>query len=112
MQQGSITPEGHQGFLAKKLFDEMGKIQWGAIAYIEKGGGGPANDHTHGDDHLFLIADGRVRIVSGDREMFAGKDEAVFVEGMVPHSIWNAGEETAVVIKIATAQASGGEGSR
>lgn len=109
MQQGFMTPEGHQGFLAKKLFDEMGKIRWGAIAYIEKGGGGPANDHTHSDDHLFIIVDGRVRIVSGDREIFAGKDEAVFVEGMVPHSIWNAGEETAVVIKISTAQASGGE---
>ena len=105
MEQGSLTPEGHQGFLAKKLFGEMGKIQWGAIAYIEPGGGGPANDHTHSDDHLFIIVDGRVRIVSGDREIFAGKDEAVFVEGMVPHSIWNAGEETAVVIKISTERA-------
>ena len=105
MEQGSLTPEGHQGFLAKKLFGEMGKIQWGAIAYIEKGGGGPANDHTNSDDHLFIIADGRVRIVSGDREILAGKDEAVFVEGMVPHSIWNAGEETAVVIKISTERA-------
>lgn len=25
-----ITPEGHRGFLAKKLFDEMGDIHWGA----------------------------------------------------------------------------------
>ena len=24
-----ITPEGHRGFLAKKLFDEMGDIHWG-----------------------------------------------------------------------------------
>lgn len=27
MQNGFIAPEGHKGFLAKKLFDEMGKIQ-------------------------------------------------------------------------------------
>lgn len=40
-----ITPEGHEGFLAKKLFDEMGKIQWGAVAYIEKDGGGPIGNH-------------------------------------------------------------------
>lgn len=27
-----ITPEGHRGFLAKKLFDEMGDIHWGGGA--------------------------------------------------------------------------------
>lgn len=36
MENTFITPEGHKGFLAKKLFDDMGKIHWGAIAYIEK----------------------------------------------------------------------------
>ncbi len=39
--QEFITPPNHKGFSAKKLFDENGKIKWGAIAYIEKGGGGP-----------------------------------------------------------------------
>lgn len=97
-----ITPEGHKGFQAKKLFNEMGKIHWGAIAYIDKNGGGPENNHTHSDNHIFIVVDGEVKIISGDRKIIAGKDQAVFVDGMTPHSIWNNGDKTAVVIKIST----------
>lgn len=97
-----ITPEGHRGFSAKKLFDDMGKIRWGAIAYIEKGGGGPEPAHTHSDNHIFIVADGEVRILSGDKEMIVGKNQSVFVNGMIPHSIWNNSSQTAVVIKIST----------
>ena len=104
MDKSFITLEGHKGFMAKKLFDEMGRIKWGAIAYIEKDGGGPQNNHTHSDNHIFIVADGEVRIVIGDREVIARKDSAVFVDGMTPHSIWNNGKKTAVVIKISTAR--------
>ena len=99
-----MTPEGHRGFSAKKLFDQMGEIQWGAIAYIEKGGGGPENNHTHSDNHIFIVVDGEVRVVLGDEETVVGKNESLFVDGMIPHSIWNNGEKTAVVIKISTAR--------
>ena len=58
MENTFITPEGHKGFLAKKLFNEMGKIQWGAIAYISENGGGPENNHTHSDNHIFIVVDG------------------------------------------------------
>lgn len=102
MDNKFITPEGHKKFMAKKLFHEMGKIQWGAIAYIEKGGGGPENNHTHSDNHIFIVADGEVRIISGEKEFIVGKDESIFVDGMTPHSIWNNGDKTAVVIKIST----------
>lgn len=102
MSEEFMTPDGHTGFLAKKLFDEMGKIQWGAIAYIEKNGGGPENNHTHSDNQLFIVVDGEVRIVMGDKEMIVGKNQSVFVDGMMPHSIWNKGDNTAVVIKIST----------
>lgn len=102
MSEEFMTPDGHTGFLAKKLFDEMGKIQWGAIAYIEKNGGGPENNHTHSDNHLFIVVDGEVRIVMGDKEMIVGKNQSVFVDGMMPHSIWNNDDNTAVVIKIST----------
>ncbi len=105
MEHSFITPDGHQGFKAKRLFDEMGKIRWGAIAYIEKNGGGPENNHTHSNDHIFIVVDGEVRIVSGSREIVAGKDQAVFVDGMTPHSIWNNGDKTAVVVKISTERA-------
>lgn len=97
-----ITPEGHSGFSAKKLFDEMGEIHWGAIAYIDKNGGGPKNNHTHSDNHIFIVVDGEVKIISGDREIIAGKNDSVFIDGMTPHSIWNNKDETAVVIKIST----------
>lgn len=73
MNEGFITPDGHTGFLAKKLFDEMGKIQWGAIAYIEKNGGGPQNNHTHCDNHIFIVVDGEVRVVMGDKETIVEK---------------------------------------
>lgn len=102
MENTFITPEGHKGFSAKKLFDGMGRIKWGAIAYIEKNGGGPENNHTHSDNHIFIIVDGEVRIISGERVIIAGKDQTVFVDGMTPHSIWNNGDKTAVVIKIST----------
>ena len=104
MENTFITPEGHKGFLVKKLFNEMGRIQWGAIAYISENGGGPENNHTHSDNHIFIVVDGEVRIVTGDREIIAGKDQSVFVDGMTPHSIWNNGAKTAVVIKISTAR--------
>ena len=47
MENTLITPEGHGKFFADKLFDAMGKIQWGAVAYIRENAGGPQGDHTH-----------------------------------------------------------------
>lgn len=102
MNNEFMTPEGHKGFLAKKLFDKGNKIQWGAIAYIEKGGGGPENNHTHNDDHIFIVTEGEVKIISGDKEFILGKNQSMVVNGTIPHSIWNNGDVTAVVIKIST----------
>ncbi len=98
--QEFMTPPNHKRFSAKKLFDESGKIKWGAIAYIEKGGGGPQGNHTHSDNHIFIVTDGEVKVVMGDKEFIVRKNESFFVDGMIPHSIWNNGGQTAVVIKI------------
>lgn len=95
-----MTPEGHTGFLAKKLFNEMGRIHWGALAYIEPGGGGPAGNHTHSDNHIFIVVEGEVEIFLKDAPHIVKKDEMFFVDGMIPHSIWNHGSETAKVIKL------------
>ena len=100
MENTFITPEGHKGFLAKKLFNEMGKIQWGALAYIEKNGGGPEGNHTHSDNHIFIVVDGEIEIILENTSHIVKKDEMFFVDGMIPHSIWNHGEDTAKVIKI------------
>ena len=99
-KNGFITPPGHKDFLAKKLFNEMGAIQWGALAYIEKGGGGPEGNHTHKENHIFIVVEGEVKIITGEETHVVGKDEMFFVNGMTPHSIWNNGETTAKVIKI------------
>lgn len=99
-----ITPEGHKDFLAKKLFDRMGSIQWGALAYIEPNGGGPQGNHTHPEDHIFIVAEGRVEILLGDQARTVEKDGMLYVQGSIPHSIWNRGKETAKVIKISVTQ--------
>ncbi len=88
--------------IVRLVKDGRWKILRGAIAYIEKEGGGPENNHTHSDNHIFVVADGEVKIISGDQEIIAGKDQSMFVDGMIPHSIWNNGDKTAVVIKIST----------
>ena len=100
--QEFITPPNHKGFSAKKLFDENGKIKWGAIAYIEKGGGGPKGNHVHSDNHIFIVVDGEAKVILGDKEIIVQKNESLFVEAMTPHSIWNNANQTTTVIKIST----------
>jgi len=40
----------------------------------------------------------------GDETRIIKKNESCFVDGMIPHSIWNHGEKTATVIKISVAR--------
>lgn len=47
-----ITPPKHINFFAKKLCDDIGEIMDCAIAYLEKGGGGPTINHTHAHNHF------------------------------------------------------------
>ena len=67
-KDGFITPAAHVGFLAKRLFGrEEGCIKDGAVAYLEPGGGGPTEQHTHSHDHLFIVVKGEATIRLGDR---------------------------------------------
>lgn len=105
MANDFMTPEGHTGFLAKKLFDweqegRSGSIQWGALAYIQKDGGGPAGNHTHASGHIFIVVEGEARVMLGEAAYRVAKDECFYVPGMTPHSIWNDREEPAKVIKL------------
>lgn len=100
--QGFMTPPGHSGFLAKKLFETGGKIQWGAIAHIEPQGGGPTGGHTHPEDHLFLVIHGTATICLAGEEVQVGENQAFFVEGGTLHSIWNRTGESITVVKIST----------
>ena len=100
--QDFITPPNHRNFSAKKLFDESGKIKWGAIAYIDKDGGGPEGNHIHSENHIFIVVDGEAKIMMGDKAVIVRKNESLFVNGMTPHSIWNNADQITVVIKIST----------
>ena len=94
------TPPGHVSFLAKKLFGEMGEILDGAIAYLEEGGGGPAERHTHGHDHLFIVTQGEAKIMLGEEAVILKENESFLVEGAVPHSVWNNRRGTTVMVGI------------
>ena len=97
-----MTPPSHKSFSAKKLFEGGGALQWGAVAYIQPGGGGPEGSHTHPEDHIFLVTEGEVQVVLGDREVTVKQDESLFVDGMTPHSIWNRSDSAAKVFKLST----------
>ena len=95
-----ITPLNHINFKAKKLFGEVGEIIDGSVAYIDLNGGGPANQHTHEHNHLFIVTKGEAKIkLSGD-EIIVRKDEAFFVNGKIPHSVWNNTADETVMIGI------------
>lgn len=42
MKNGFITPPNHINFEEKKLFDSVGEIIDGSIAYLNLNGGGPS----------------------------------------------------------------------
>ena len=93
-----ITPADHLLFRVKKLFGREGKIIDAAIAYLEPGGGGPVEMHTHRHDHLFIVTSGQVRIRLGDSERILNPTESCRVPGCIAHAVWN--DQTTVMIGI------------
>lgn len=86
---GFVTPPKHVDFKAKKLFGEIGKVKDGAIAYINVGGGGPVELHTHSHNHLFIVTQGEAKIILDDKYIIIKENESFLVEGRIPHSVWN-----------------------
>lgn len=84
-----VTPPNHENFKAKKLFESMGEIIDGSIAYVDLNGGGPEEKHTHEHNHLFIVTQGEAKILFDDDEVIVKKDEAYLVDGSIPHSVWN-----------------------
>ena len=62
----------------------------------------PNHNHTHSDNHIFIVVDGEAKVILDDKEIIVKKNESFFVDGMVPHSIWNNADQTTVVIKVST----------
>lgn len=97
---GFTTPPDHLHFRAKKLFGPAGEIAGGAIAYLQPGGGGPVQPHTHSHDHLFIVVSGEAKILLGEEVKTIRADEAFIVKGGIPHAVWNAAEAVTVMIGI------------
>ncbi|BCI59530.1 cupin domain-containing protein [Solibaculum mannosilyticum] len=97
---GFMTPPNHLDFKAKKLFDGMGSILDGSIAYVGINGGGPTTPHTHVHSHLFIVTKGQAKIVMDGREVIVKENESYFVDGKIPHSVWNNAATETVMIGI------------
>lgn len=96
--EGFVTPPAHVNFLAKKIPELSGTFSDGALAYLGPGGGGPVEKHTHPHDHLFLVIAGEARVELADRTVVVRPGETCRVPGRVPHSVWNAGQGTTVML--------------
>ena len=98
MKDGFMTPPHHVNFEAKKLFDGMGEIIDGSIAYINLKSGGPTEKHTHEHNHLFIVVKGEAKVLLGEQEVIISQNEAFLVKGNIPHSVWsNQNEETIMI---------------
>ncbi|SFQ62518.1 Cupin domain-containing protein [Streptococcus equinus] len=100
MRKGFMTPPKHVNFEAKKLFDNVGEIIDGSIAYITLKGGGPTEQHTHDHNHLFIVTEGEAKVLLDKEEVIIHQDEAFLVEGKIPHSVWSNQDEETVMIGI------------
>lgn len=100
MKEDFKTLPAHTGFLAKRLFGPVGRIIDGATAYLEPGGGGPVQQHTHAADHLFIVASGEAKIRLGGEEVIVRENESFLVKGNTPHSVWNNTDRQTVMIGI------------
>ena len=100
MKDGFVVPPNHVNFEAKRLFGSMGQILDGSIAYITLKGGGPAEQHTHAHNHLFIVVKGEAKVLLADEEVIIHQDEAYLVQGTVPHSVWSSQDAETVMIGI------------
>jgi quercetin dioxygenase-like cupin family protein len=84
-----FTPPNHINFKAKKIFENIGEIIDGSIAYIDIKGGGPLEVHTHPHNHLFIVMEGEATLRLDNEEIILKKDDSYLVNGEIPHSVWN-----------------------
>ncbi len=95
-----MTPPQHINFSAKKLFDHMGELLDGSIAYLGKQGGGPQEQHTHAHNHLFVVVKGEAKVKLEQEEILIKENESFYVKGAMPHSIWNHWDGTTIMLNL------------
>lgn len=97
---GFFTPPDHIQFEAKKLFGPLEGVMDGSVAYLQPGGGGPLEKHTHSHNHLFFVISGQANVLLGDDEIVIPQGGSYLVTGTVPHSVWNGCGEVTVMLGI------------
>lgn len=94
-----FTPPDHVNFLAEKLYGK-GRFSDISIARMGEKGGGPVTVHTHSHGHFFIVTEGEAKIILGDDAVILRKNEGFFVDGSIPHSVWNNSSGETVMIGI------------
>lgn len=98
MDTFSTIPD-HIGFTAKNLFSgTQGRLDNGAFARLEPGGGGPAHPHRHAHAHLFIVTRGAATVLMDGTEYRVGAYESLLIPGDALHAVWNKGTETAEMV--------------
>ena len=62
----------------------------------------PGPHHTHAENHIFIVTEGEATVISDGKEIAVRQDEALLIDGSLPHSIWNRTDKTITVVKIST----------
>lgn len=97
MKDFNLVPD-HVDFVAKRLFEDAGKLQDGSIIYAKPNGGGPTKDVQHDHNHLFIVVKGEAKVIVEGKESIVPENESVIVPGKVSHSIWNNSSENDLIM--------------
>jgi mannose-6-phosphate isomerase-like protein (cupin superfamily) len=88
----------------KHLFE--GAQLWGELLCYEAGQATPSHHHPK-EDELFVILEGHVAVLAGDRELDAPAGSLVIVPATVPHDLRNVGNSRLVVMFVKLSRAFG-----
>lgn len=95
-----FTPPDHIKFQAQKCFGALQGVLDGSVAYLEPGGGGPSQPHTHAHNHVFFVLEGQAKVLLGGEEIRIPQGESFLVRGQIPHSVWNDAPQTTIMLGI------------
>jgi len=99
-EQGFKPVPNHKGFIAKLIPSPFEASTDVRLAEIAVEGGGPIEETTHEHDHIFIVLEGQITVDIAGAKYLVEEEHSIYVEGQIPHSIWNTGNKTAHVIGV------------
>ena len=99
-KQGFKPIPNHKDFMAKTIPSPLEASTDVLLAEIAVGGGGPIEEATHEHDHIFIVLVGQITVDIAGAKYIVEEEHSIYVEGQIPHSIWNTGDKTARVIGV------------